>query len=242
MLHRISAIACALLLITTALPAAQTFGWSMESDIPELTPPGSDATPHVFPPAPTLLSSAQALSGKSSLDLSGAMWKQVTFNNASDNPLWAPTQEGAVVLHWKYTGTLKTCILMQLTGRMKGDPKLDRDDGLLLRIRDGKELLFLYNWDNAKQGTKIRFVPPEGFVADRWYRVTAKWNTASKPYLWLQVDDLPAVTGDVQPGATSCGAWHHLLWGNDTRTLPDGLYLDDVAVWNDFAMQPTTAQ
>lgn len=230
---------CVLLLaLAASLPAAQTFGWSMETETADLVAPGTDATPNNYPPAPTLRSDKQARSGKHCLDLTGTAWRQATFDNPTDNHIWASPQQGAIVVRWKYTGALKTCLLMQMTGKLKGNKQLDTDDGISIRIKDDRELSLGYGWNNSTEKTSVKYIAKEPFVADRWYTVTAKWNTAAKPHLSLQLDDLPAITGEVQPGATKCVAWHHLLWGNDTRTAPEGLFLDDVEVWDDFAMQP----
>lgn len=238
MRHPIPACLCLLALLPAMAQAAQTFMWSMEAETADVFPAGTDSTPNNYPPAPTLRSDKQALSGKHCLDLTGSAWRQATFDNPTDNHIWAPTQQGAIVLHWKFTGTLGTVILMQMTGKLKGNKQLDTDDGLSVRIREGRELSFGYAWNNATEKTSVKYVPKTPFAADRWYKVTAKWNATSKPHLSLQIDNEAPVLGETPLGETKCKAWHHLLWGNDTRTAPEGLFLDDVAVWDDFAMQP----
>ncbi|MEK7412730.1 MAG: hypothetical protein AAB263_05360, partial [Planctomycetota bacterium] len=197
----------------------------MESEKADLCPAGTDSTPYYFPKLPTLRGDKQALSGKFCLDLSGQTWRQATFDNPTDNHIWASPQQGAIALRWKYTGSLKSCMLMQITGKLNENKQLDSNDGISVRVRNDSELTLTYGWNNGTERTFIKFINQGSFTADRWYKVIAKWNTAAKPHLSLQLDNLPAVTGDVKPGATKCVAYHHLLWGNDTNYAPEGLFL-----------------
>lgn len=237
MFHRVHLV-CLLSVLAAALPAAQTFLWTMEAERADIVLPGTDDTPSYYPPMPSMRCSSQAFAGTGSLDLSGQAWRQATFDNPTDNHIWAAPQQGAIRLRWRYSGQLKTCILMQMTGKLKSSKTLDTDDGLSIRIRDDRELSFGYAWNNATEKTAVKLVRSEAFAPDRWYTVTARWNAASKPHLSLQLDDQPPVLGETPLGPTKCVAYHHLLWGNDTRTVIAGLWLDDVEVWDDPAMQP----
>jgi len=232
---RIALLFC---LCLAALPAAQTFLWTMESEKADVFPAGTDDAPNYYPPMSSMCSDKQAFAGKHALDLSGQAWRQATFDNPTDNQIWASPQQGAIRLRWRYSGQLTTCILMQMTGKLKGNKALDTDDGLSIRIRDDRELSFGYAWNNSTEKTSVKMIIKEPFAADRWYTVTAKWNATAKPHLSLQLDEQPPILGETPLGATTCVAYHHLLWGNDTRTVIDGLWLDDVEVWDDFAMQP----
>lgn len=216
---------------TSQSAARCTFSWSMESETPEVTPAGASSRPYYYPVQPTMRTDTQAHSGKYSLDLSTQSWRQATFDNPTNEDQWASTRQGAIVLWWKYTGELNAGMLMQLTGKSK-DKKLDTNDGLGIRFHGKTQLRFGYGWDNSRQSTSIRYEHGKPFEADRWYKVTAKWNADSEPHLYLRVDDGKPATGGEAMGATACKAWHHLLWGNDTNTRPPGLYLDDVQVWD----------
>lgn len=233
---RAPAWCCLLGLLASTAAAERTFHWSMEAETPDACPPGSDRTPCYYPVQATLRTNTQAHAGSWSLDLSRQAWRQATFENPTTNHVWASPQEGTIVLWWMHTGGLDSPMLMQLTGKSR-DRQLDTDDGISLRIKGDAELVLGYGWSNSQQRTHVRYRHGEAFAAGRWYRVTARWNTARPPHLSLQVDDAAAVTTDQKPGPTACSAWHHLLWGNDLRTAPDGLFLDDVQVWNRFDVQ-----
>jgi hypothetical protein len=199
----------------------------METETPDVCPSGSDATPYYYPEQPTMRTDTQAHGGKHSLDLSGQSWRQATFDNPTDDTVWAPIDQGAIVLWWKFTGELNAGMLMQITGKCKANAKLDTNDGRSIRFHGNNELRFGPAWFKNK----------EPWQPNRWYKVTARWRSDAKPYFSLQVDDLPAATSDQPPGPVTCRAWHHLLWGNDTRTVPTGLYLDDVEVWNNYDLK-----
>lgn len=207
---------------------ARTFYWSMEEETPDVYPAGTDSGPNYYPPQKTMRTTAQAHGGKYSLDLSGQPWRQATFDNPTDNVVWTPTDQGAIVLWWKFTGEFSGGMLMQITGKCKADAKLDTNDGRGISFHGNNELRFGPAWFKNKTP----------WVADRWYKVTARWRSSAAPYFSLQVDDNPPVVSDKPPAPIACKAWHHLLWGNDTRSVPSGLYMDDVEIWNSYDMTP----
>jgi hypothetical protein len=232
-----------LLFFAVAGPTAaeRTFYWSMETETPEVCPADSSGTPYYYPVQLTLRTNAQAHGGTWSLDLSGQAWRQATFDNPTTRHVWASPQQGAIVVWWMHTGGIDGHMLMQLTGKSR-DKRLDTNDGISLRFKGNSELIFGYGWNDSQNGTRVRYRHGQPFEPNRWYRVTARWNTASAPHLSLHVDDAAPVTTDEKPGATRCATWHHLLWGNDLRAVPPGLYLDDVEVWNDSEMRPAESR
>ncbi|NLF33045.1 MAG: LamG domain-containing protein [Planctomycetes bacterium] len=237
----LNAVFALLLALTASLTgtarAEKTFYWSMESDTPDLCPAGSDTTPYYYPAF--LRSTAMPRTGSYSLDLNGGAWRAATFDNPTNNDVWCSTQEGAVQFYWMTTGGLTGGeMLFQITGKSK-IASLDTNDGLSVRFHGNIELDFGYGWDGPNWGgISVRYHNWAPFQTNHWYRITARWNTATAPYLWLQVDDAAPVSGTTAPQPMLCEAFHQVLIGNDRNTSPLGLYIDDFTIYDDFAMTP----
>jgi len=216
------------LVVSLAAPsrAELVFSWSMESETPDVYPAGSDSTPSYYPPGKIKRSTTEAHSGKYSLDLSGSAWCQASFNNPTNKTVWAPIDQGAIVLWWKYTGAFQGGMLMQLTGKCKENAALDTNDGFSLKFHGQSEIRF----------GDLRYKSSKPFVAGQWYKVTAKWNAKGLHTRFLQINDEPPLTSKLPLPKVICEAWHQILWGNDTRAVPQGMYLDDVQIWSDYDM------
>ncbi|MBN2583473.1 MAG: PEP-CTERM sorting domain-containing protein [Planctomycetes bacterium] len=236
----------AILLAATASPvrAEMTFAWSMETDTPEVYPAGSDSVPRYYPES--IRTTDAAHGGSYSLDISGS-YHLGEFANDTNNDVWALTDEGAISLWWQYTGTFTGNRMLVMIGGKSSDDELDTNEALNLVFRNNTtQMRMVYGWIDGTgyHTTYITYTNPTSWVQDQWYHVTMKWDTQAAPSLYLQVDDGTPVTGGVAIGSTTMEAFHQLLWGNDTGNSGDGLYLDDVQVWNDFAMtvpEPATA-
>jgi hypothetical protein len=226
--------------------AEKTFFWTMESETPDIYAPGSDSTPYYYPPPENLRKTTQAYSGQYSLDVSGGAWRAATFDNPTNDHVWTSPQEGAISFMWKFTGNYpESGMLFQLTGKSKV-AALDTNDGIGIRLK-GSKLTSGYFWatDDDFGTTPIEVDNGSPFVANQWYQVIIKWNKAGPITLSMQIDNKTPVTSSAALHDMTLVAFHQILIGNDRNFAPDGLFIDDFAIYNDFAMtnvpEPTGA-
>ena len=236
----LSAVVILLAVAASPAGAALTFSWSFETDTPEVIPAGSDSTPRYYPTA-AVRTDAAAHGGSYSLNTTGA-YHLAEFENATNSDVWASTDEGAISLWFMYNGTFTGGrMLGMITGKCVTEPSLDTNDGLSLAFRNNTtQMRLTYGWiyESGYHTTYITYSNPTSWVEGQWYNVVFKWNADTAPHLYLQVNGGTAVTGGVAFHPTTLETWHQLLWGNDTGSAGAGtsLYVDDVQVYNDYAM------
>lgn len=230
--------ATAILLVTAGTCRAEkTFYWSMETETPEIYTPGSDSTPTYYPPGESLRKTTQAHSGQYSLDVSGGAWKAATFDNPTNDHVWASPQQGAISFWWKYTGNYPDSgMLFQITGKTKVTA-LDTNDGISVRL-NGNKLTSGYFWDHGSTWGTTPIAVDNGapFVANQWYQVIIKWNKAGPITLSMQLGDNAPVTSSAPLGDMTLVAFHQVLIGNDRNLASQGLFIDDFTIYNDFDM------
>jgi hypothetical protein len=229
--------------MTTASQAEKVFFWSMETETADVFPAGSDSTPTYYPPKVDLRKTTQAYSGKYSLDVSGGEWRAATFDNPTNDHIWATPEQGAIVFWWKYTGEYPdSAMLFQLTGKSR-DKKLDTNDGLSVRLNKG-QISAGYGWVQGEKfgSTSVKTNNKEPLAADKWYKITFKWNKAGPVTLSLQIDDQAPVTTDAKLGDMGLVAFHQILIGNDRKLTPAGLFIDDFTIYSKFEIEAEPAK
>jgi len=176
-------------------------------------------------------------------------WASVTFNNPTNDDVWAPVTEGTIELYWKYVPPWGCLMLFQVTGK-SSNPSLDTNDGIGLSTRLSAPGVFELGmgWDGGGTSTFIRS-PALNLVEGAWYRFRIRYRVNGSPSLSLQIDDLPPTTSSDPLGPTACPAWHQILIGNDLgdieRCMPYGVqYIDEFRIydsWLDDGTEPPDA-
>jgi hypothetical protein len=204
--------------------AARTFYWSMESNIPDQFPAGSDSTMRGGATRVT----DQAYSGSYALDCGKSIYDLAMFDNPTSSDIWASPEEGTIRLKFRYAGT-PNFMLFQITGKdVYGTD--DTNDAIALSYHPAGRWVLTYGYNGGGSTVTIR-QQPDSTHADTWTPLEIKWRTSGAPYLSLTVDGR-TVTGSTPFGATACNAWHHLLIGNDLSADPEGLWIDDFEVFD----------
>lgn len=100
------------------------------------------------------------------------------------------------------------------------------------------KLLYRGNATNQAASTPIS----SSMVPDTWYRVTAKWRTASSPYLSVSAVELdasyqPTGTAHSATGTTALtsvvGDVNQIRWG-DAGVSGHGFYIDRMKIWDNW--------
>ena len=182
-------------------------------------------------------STAHPFAGDYSLDVNGA-WCSATFDNATNDHVWCTPDEGAFALRWKVVGPLTGGeMLFMITGK-SSNPNLDTDDGCGLRFHGDDQLRWGYGWSGENWGS-ITIIGRDNwqpFELDHWYKVIVKYRFHTAPYLFIQIDDNEPVLGMDPPQPMTLVAFHQLLIGNDRSTTPNGLYIDEFEIYDDWDM------
>ncbi len=216
----------------------RTFFWTFESDTPEVYPAGFDSTPQYDQNA--IRTTEQAYAGIYSLRVGATQtFMSATFDNATNNEAWAPTETGSIRAWFRYTGTRPTAsMLFQITGKDRDNPgsPLDTDDAVQLLFSSGSDFRARYYWNDAFNNTVA--TGSVSTSADTWIEAVLRWDTGATNKLGFLINGIEVNTTS-SIGATACLAWHHLLIGNDTPTTPAGLWLDNVEVFDNWITKAT---
>ena len=205
----------------------------MEQETPDEYPPGSDSTPtFAFGAA---LSPDQAYAGAKSLAVGGARYRLATFDNPTANHVWASPSQGAIRCKFRYTTPRPVgAMLFQITGKDLSGQN-DTEDAIKLIIRPSDGFRVTYAWNNGLN-TLYRTVT-KAVAVDSWATAVVRWNTTSQTNkLSVEIDGTASVPTVSPIGNVACSAWHLLLIGNDTGTVPAGLWIDDFEVFDDWDM------
>jgi len=228
----------------------RTFYWSFETETPEVYPAGSDSTP-TYTDGLELRSMEAAFRGNWGADFAGRGWTSVVFDNPTNTPTWATPTEGAYSLWWRYTGPLVNGMLTMITGKaQKTAPELDTNEGISIRFKDSDELLMGYGWGAPGEMESVAMImhldwgDPMPLLPDTWYHVTGRWKVDETYQLTLvlrvedQTGKFKEETKTFQVGPWVAQAFHQVLIGNDRNVNPDGWYIYEYEVWDDFDMVP----
>ena len=231
-------IAIALTLAAWSTSLAQTFFWTFETNVPEIYPAGFDSTPQYDLNA--VRTTEQAYAGSYSLRVGATQtFMSATFDNASDVQAWAPIERGSIRARFRYTGSKPTAsMLFQITGKDRDNPgsAIDTDDSVQLLLTSGTTFTARYYWNDGFNNTIAT-----GSVTtspDTWIEAVLRWDTAAANKLGFLINGTEVNTTSAI-GATACAQWHHLLLGNDTPSVPAGLWLDNVEVFDHWITKAT---
>ncbi len=185
------------------------FYWDMETENATICKDGSDHTPTYYTNR-VQRTDTEAYAGKMSLRTKGA-WASATFDNNSDETVWAPVTEGTIEFYWQYHAPWGDQMLFQMTGKSSTkDKRYDTNDGVGLRTRAQNPGEFFSG------GARNRYHPiplEEG----RWYRFRVRYKQDRG--ISLQIDDGPQYLSEKKTfGPTQCKAWHQILIGNDRKS------------------------
>ncbi len=215
-------------------PAGATFFWDMETDSP-VRYAGEDNTPDYNNSGnPAVRSLDYAYAGSYSLKTTQA-FSEVTFEEGTNNNVWAPVSEGTVDFYWKYIGPWSSKMLFQVTGKatLSSNPGLDTNDGFVLRtgpIDQPGVFRLSYCYDNCNTTVNLsNTTSPVSLVEGQWYRFTVRYNTNGPITLSTAVDGVVLATSTTALGSTTAQAWHQVLIGNDT-TSTSTQYFDNFSI------------
>lgn len=213
-------------IIATALivHAEETFFWSMEADIPDTYPTGSD---------PTVMGGFErtneySYSGQYSLDFSGEAYRCAMFNNPTSEHVWAGLTEGTIRLYFRYSSK-PNFMLFQITGKdiTKQD---DTNDAIMCSYKaNSNHWIIMYYYNGGYENMMLKL--DDDTQPNSWCEMVLKWRLDQAPYFSLSINGKEATYSN-PIGIPACNAWHHLLIGNDTQNVPDGFWLDDFEVHN----------
>lgn len=209
-------------------PADPTFFWDMESEIPDVYT--GDTT--VFHYADSSLSTDYAATGSQSLKTSG-FWASATFDNPTNNAVWAPIFEGTIEFDWKYIAPWTEVMLFQITGKCDpdmapecaDDPTMDTNDGIGLRT----------DRDDPGEFVSSAQIQTLDLVDGHWYHVRLSYSHASSTLIVDFDDERIIQNNSFSASSYTTHAWHQILIGNDlgTNALQ---YIDNFAIcprWTD---------
>jgi hypothetical protein len=214
----------------------RTFYWTMESEIPDEFPVGSDSSLRWG--KNNNFSSDHRYQGERSLNISGGSYGLVMFDNPTSEDVWASPEEGTVRLYFRYSDQLQPGdadgnplgMLFQITGKdITGQN--DTNDGLkvMYTASTGRwSINYYFNGGSSNIYARSNSIQTE---PDKWIFMQAKWRTSSAPYLSLTINNT-TITTNTPFGNVNCSTWHHLLIGNDLATIPTGLWIDNFEVYD----------
>lgn len=210
---------------------SQTFGVSCNSITPELFIPGSDDTGSLDVGA-TLVSDG----GVNVLEVGGATFRSMTYDNATLFNKWVSKNEGTVQLEFKFSGTLATWMLCQITDKVRNRsgslplPGEENNDAYKLSVNatGGSATL---NYGGGLAGPTISITTT--LVAGNWYSAELKWRAATAPYFSATINGVTGTNSTAnRVGNMACQTLHHFLIGNDTGVTPTSLRIRNVKAFN----------
>lgn len=206
------------------LASGQTWGMTMASSVPELYTPGSDITGSLDNSA-----SFADDGGVNVLEVGGGTFRSITFDNPTSFNQWAPFSGGTMELEFKYSGTLGTWMLGQITGKDRLNIN-DTNDSIKLFINSSGGQM-QYNYNNG--GTIVSAAATTTLSPNTWYTARIKWRTSGTPTISITINGVEA-TSSTTILNPNCLAWHHLLIGNDTNTTPTSLRIRNVKIYGSW--------
>lgn len=209
---------------TYTMPTGQVFGMSMAATTPELYTPGSDDTGQLDSGS-TFVDDG----GVNVLEVGGGTFRSLTFDNPTGYNQWVPYSDGTAELEFKFSGTLGTWMLMQITGKDRAVVN-DTQDSIKLFI-SATGGYGSYNYANG--ATSVTATVTTTLTAGNWYTARIKWRTSGSPTLSVTINSVEA-TSTTAISNPSCTAWHHLLIGNDTNKTPTSLRIRNVKTYGSW--------
>lgn len=204
------------------IPTGRTFYWDMETETPNVFPPGGDITPK-YSPFVTRTTS-QAYEGSYSLSFGGDTFESATFDNPTPYDKWCSLSEGSVSLWFRYSGTITNLMLFQITGKDETGVN-DTNDSVKATFTSSGIVL------NAN-GTSIS--TSQTLSPDTWYYVICKFKrTGGGDTLSISCNGSSATSTTVW-NAPTCTAWHQILIGNDLPTNPSEYYIDNFEIYGSW--------
>lgn len=217
---------CMILFFIISVHAERTFFWSMESDIPDIVPYGTDSTMR----GSAQIDKSNAFKGNSSLNCSGTTYRLAMFDNPESKHIWTGLNEGTVRLFFKYS-KITGFMLFQITGK-DITLKDDTNDAIICSYKkNSSQWLLTYFYNGAADSKAIKL--GDNTKAGVWNEMVVRWRSENDTYFFqLSINGNTAETS--VKGTPNCKAWHHLLIGNDTESVPDGLWIDNFEVYNSW--------
>lgn len=227
--------------VARTITPGRTFYHDFEQDLPAVFPVGSDDTGQYDQTSSR--STAQAYAGSYSLSMGGGTFRSMTFDNPTDQNVWASGTEGKVKLRFRVATGTAPGMLFQLSGKSRHLSPAPAYDNYSIKLLYSASTPFVSVVSVAGTATVVTH-SGGALSADTWHEAILRWrSTAHSPNVSLTINGVETTGTSANIGNFGAmGSWHHLLIGNDTSTNPTGFWIDEFETfgsWDGSAVDET---